>query len=610
MKTEELNKIIKRIDIINLLEYSGNIVKKTELGYMGKCPFHSPGDDDTLEVDKKNNFLKCSWCEFEGNIIDYLTKLNNFKNGDLGNYLKEYFHTLKQKQEFEIQKITKHEIEIKIQDRYYTLVGIKYNKLMDMNITIKMNYKDIAPFFDNINLIKHNSRNEFIKEVKEHFFISEDIIKKDVDILTTIVEDKQREFLVKITQDDENKNKVFTITENEENRAIDILSKEDIFKKMLFDDLETLGYVGDERAKEVLFLSTMSRRLKNPISVLSLGSFSSGKSLGQNMILSLIPEDECFSYGRLSPKALSHFTKYQLRHKAFSVDEFKSIDEESLAQFREILSFGKTATAVAQVDRLTGQIETRSKEVYGPISMLISATHLEIDEETKSRFLVLPVDDSFKQNEKVIKAMINQEYNDIQEKEKIKTKYKILQKALKPVIINFPKDIRDKITFPSIKNEHKRILKNYLSFIKTICYVRQYQKKPEIIKNKNGEYVNIINIDKKDISDASRIMRQLYGDYMIELDSVYANVLKNILNYCINESKDSEIDYNEVTFSKKDIWLEYQNYNMSTLRKIFNKLLREEYIVKIYTKDKANNYYRLNVDKLDPFNAVKLKLFN
>ena len=609
MKIQELNKIIKDIDVIDLLEYSGNPVTKTNSGYIAKCPFHAEGADDSLTVDTKTKILKCNWCEFEGNVISYINKIHNFKNGDLAQYFKTYFQTQKQKL-YEIVRISKHEMEVKISDRYYTLVGVKYNKLMDMNVTVKVTYKDLPPFFDTVNLIKHNSRNEFVKEVKEHFFISQDIIAKDIDLLSKIIEKKQRDFLNKISDDDEDKKKVFTITQSEENKALDILSKTDIFKKYLFDDLEKLGYVGDEKAKQILYLASISRRMDSPISVLSLGGFSSGKSLGQNMILSLTPDDEYYAYGRLSPKALSHFTKYQLKHKVFAVDEFKSIDEESLAQFREILSFGKTSTAVAIVDRLTGQIQTITKEVYGPISMLISATHLELDEETKSRFLILPIDDSVKQNQKVIKAMINRSHIDTYEKQNIMRKHKILQKTLSPVTINFPKELRDKITFPHVKNEYKRILKNFLSFIYTIAYTRQYQKTKKTITDKNGEMHSVINIDKRDITDAVNILKSLYGAYMIELDSVYVNVLKNILSYCLNRSKDSEIEYNEVYFSKRDIWLEYKNYHMSTLKKIFNKLIDEEYIVRYYDRNKSNNYYKLNVDKLDPFNAVKMKVFD
>jgi predicted ATPase with chaperone activity len=60
----------------------------------------------------------------------------------------------------------------------------------------------------------------------------------------------------------------------------------------LFKDTETLGYVGEETNKKLMYLAATSRLLDDPISILILSESGSGKSYLVDTIKKLMPPED------------------------------------------------------------------------------------------------------------------------------------------------------------------------------------------------------------------------------------------------------------------------------------------------------------------------------
>jgi DNA primase len=392
MNIKKLEELTHKIDFTKLLESTGNKIQETKEGQMWQCPFHATGEDLFLNVNTVKKMAECSWCEKSWSMFDYIKELKKFDDNQAFEYLEKYYNETKSVPDYNITNFNKHEIVIKIEDREYQLTGVKLKRLNDFSMTIKLTYNFKFSICD-VNLSRIKSRYDFIQEAKDYLFIGEDLLKQDIVLLMEAIEKLQRENILRLDEDDQNINRKFDYTEDEENKAIEYLSKHDVLKEDLLKDTEKLGYVGDKLGKIILYLACTSRKLNKPISVLSVANSSAGKSFAQDNILSLMPDDELYSFTRLTPMSLSHFGKKDLCNSIVCVDEFSGVEEEAMYQVRSLLSKGKLSIAYTSIDHKSGRMITKTKEVNGPVAFITSTTHEElIDDETRSRYIILKID--------------------------------------------------------------------------------------------------------------------------------------------------------------------------------------------------------------------------
>ncbi|MBL8992717.1 MAG: hypothetical protein JNM63_05210 [Spirochaetia bacterium] len=391
--------------------------------------------------------------------------------------------------------------------------------------------------------------------------------------------------------------KVFTYSKDEEKEALEYLKHNDPLERELFQDLEVLGYSGDDLAKIVLYVAVTSRKLDKPLSVLSVANSSAGKSFGQEVISSLVPDDELFSYTRLSPRSLSHFGKYDLQNKALFLDEFVGSEDESSSQLRSLLSRGHITTGYSTMDSMTGKVQTINKDVFGPIALLSSATNENrIDDETRSRFMILPVDESQEQTARVMASMIerNTERGVLSQgqRDKIRRKYQMFQKVLRPVTVVLPDPWANKIQFNSERISQKRRFQGYLSFLYAVALHRQFQKDVKVLMTPSNEKVEVIVVDRRDILLTNSVMSRLYGAGSQDLNPVNRKMLLDIQAFCDVQGKQAGIPPGEITFTRRDI-RESGRWDAVPCRRAFEKLLELEYIEKSFGHKRARHFYRL-----------------
>jgi len=614
MNIQETNKILKRCNILHLLEYAESKPVKQEDEWRIICPFHEPYSDHLLKINPETKQLECTWCGWKGDILDFLSKKFSFKNGDAHEYIERYWKENKPREKYNIVEQSNHKTEIEINGLYFTLTGLNLKVLHDFSMTVKIEFQNLPPFFNKVNLSRKRTREELVSEIQEHFQLSEEVISSTINILMEAVEKLQEDNIKRIEEEKEGVKKEFKPSSSEQDQAEKALQG-DILNNDLLTDLERYGYVGDEGVKKFLYLAKISHMLENPISVLAVAQTSAGKSFAEETILKFVPDELLLHRTRLTDKAISHFGKHELVHKILLVDEYLGMKSENMSQTRSMLSKGRISTSFPTVDKLTGQIRTIVKDVFGPVAIFTSTTNEDIvDEESRNRYFILPIDESREQMLRIMRQMVRNKTPEgvrrAKERGMIERKHKAIHKSLRPVVPVFPPEWEDQLTFNCQKLSLKRSFNHYLSMIETLALLRQYTKKSFPVKCGDGTMLECIWVELRDVLDVNKIILELFGPFFSELSVTDQKCLDGIIKFCKTEAKKSKMEYYEIPFSRADLrW--YLGWERRPIRTSFENLIEMEYIYRVYGSGKGSHYYKLNIDKgTDPLSSIKLKLWD
>lgn len=194
-----------------------------------------------------------------------------------------------------------------------------------------------------------------------------------------------------------------------------IADEEDIlasFRK----DLEQAGLAGEQTGAQIIYLCVTSRVLpwgrvtNRPVSAISKGTTSTGKSYALRTVLRFFPEESVFDLGSMSRKFLL-YTDESLEHRFVVVPEWASIanDEEIVASLRTLLSEGKLIHGTVDSDC---RREARRIEKAGPTGLLMTTTASATDTELETRCLSFVTDDTPEQTRRVFEALAGLEDDD------------------------------------------------------------------------------------------------------------------------------------------------------------------------------------------------------
>jgi len=155
-------------------------------------------------------------------------------------------------------------------DRQYHIKGMQRSDTQ-LKATIKAS-KDVTanlPFeLTTIDLYSSRSRLWFAKLCSGLFDALEELVKEDVGKILTLVEEYRPNAKKETTKEP---------TGKEKETALKFLKNPDMFEEVL-TDLETLGVTGEKSNKIVCYLTTISRKLDDPLSTLIQSRSSAGKS--------------------------------------------------------------------------------------------------------------------------------------------------------------------------------------------------------------------------------------------------------------------------------------------------------------------------------------------
>jgi len=449
---------------------------------------------------------------------------------------------------------TKHGFITGYGERQYEIKGIQRGDTQ-LKVTIKAS-ADVAanlPFeLSTIDLYSSRSRIWFAKLCADLFGAAAELIKEDIGRILNLVEDYKPK---------QQKTKANEPTKSEKAEALGLLKGKDMFSEILAD-LETIGVTGEETNKLVGYLSAVSRKLEEPLSVLIQSRSAAGKSTLQDAILSMVPDEDYVKYTRITDQALFYKDENSLVNKILAIEEETGMGGAAYS-IRNIQSSKKITVAATGKDPGTGKMKTEEYTVNGPVSVMITTTAAELEGETASRFLFLTIDESSKMTEAIHNMQRQKETLEglIRKKksEHIIKKHKNAQRLLKPLAVVNP--FTRYLSYPNKSLRTRRDHKKYLGLIRAIAFLHQYQRKIKTVQVQGGmEYIEVI-LD--DIEKANRLSNEVLGQSLDELAKPSRTLLSAIYNMVKELSEKKDIPLDEVYFNRRMIrehigWTDWQ----------------------------------------------------
>lgn len=274
---------------------------------------------------------------------------------------------------------------------------------------------------------------------------------------------------------------------DKETPIINTLLKEGrLWDRIVLDELDK-KHIGDKKAKEVIFLCSLGRLVKNKNSyafnVLVLSKSSAGKDHLIGSVLKLFPRGDYETYGRTSATALNYLHSIEEQKEGEEFIEpydydgkilyLREISDTSLNNevMKEFTSGEDKVSQIAITKSKGGGIDI--KKILGHPCVFCTTANTIPTEETRNRYNIIGCDES---DEQTIKTM---GYEPSEYSEDIKN----FIAGLKPHNVEIPKEIIDFIksylSKTKIKLRFRRDFPRLLDFIKAVTIFHQAERRNE-----------------------------------------------------------------------------------------------------------------------------------
>jgi DNA primase catalytic core len=364
-----------------------------------------------------------------------------------------------------------------------------------------------------------------------------------------------------------------SMTEYEREAALELLRTSDLLNRIV-SDFAACGVVGEETNKLVGYLAAVSRKLDTPLAVVIQSSSAAGKSSLMDAVLAFVPDEERIKYSAMTGQSLFYMGETNLKHKVLAICEEEGASRAAYA-LKLLQSDGELTIASTGKDAQSGNLVTQEYRVEGPVSIMLTTTAIEIDEELLNRCLILTVDEGREQTEAIHRLQRQKRTLDglrlKQEKQRILDVHRNAQRLLKPLAVVNP--YADQLTFLSDKTRTRRDHEKYLTLIDTIALLHQYQREIRTV-NHAGEELAYIEVTAADIEQANRLVHEVLGRSLDELPPVTRRVLQQIVAAVTARSVPRE----SVRFSRREV-REWTGLGDTPLRKHVERLVELEYLL-------------------------------
>jgi DNA primase len=449
----------------------------------------------------------------------------------------------------------------------YEIVGAKELFVTNLRVNVKAICGGES-YYDNADLASGRSRRSLAETFSQLFSIEYRIVERDLMRILDYYANERDRKLAELSTTGEKKE----LTAEERELGLAFLTNSDMFDEIV-RDMDTLGYVGEDLNKVLLYLAASSRILDDPISVMILSQSAAGKSMLVSTLKKLIPAEDVISLTSLSDQALNYIAS--MLHKFLDLGE--AVHSETIEhQIRDMLSAKELSRLVTIKDEKTGQMRSELKRTPAIVAAVMTTTRQNINPENASRFFVINTDETKEQTRR-IHAVQREKYTLARYTEKagivphIVKKHHAAQRLLKKVAIvnNFSGHLDFPDTIMRVRRDHER----FIDLIACVCFLRQHMK--ELANNGGLEY---IECDIEDYRIAYNIMiNGVLASTMIELPKSATELYSNLRELAKEQAKKKNLKVNEVTLTQREIRVN-TGYGQSWIRENMRKLVEYEYV--------------------------------
>jgi DNA primase catalytic core len=403
---------------------------------------------------------------------------------------------------------------------------------------------------DTFDLYAARARASFIAQAAGELRVSDDMLKADLGRVLLKLEALQDTAI-----QDALKPKapaVPAMTADEHMAALHLLNDKDLPARILAD-FEAVGVVGEATNKLVGYLAAVSRKLERPLAVVIQSSSAAGKSSLMDAVLSFVPEEERVQYSAMTGQSLFYMGQTNLKHKILAIAEEEGAHRASYA-LKLLQSEGELTIASTGTDPATGNLVTQEYRVEGPMSLFMTTTAIDIDEELMNRCLVLSVDEDREQTRAIHRLQRERRtlagLTKKHERQAILALHRNAQRLLRPLAVVNP--WADQLTFLDDRTRTRRDHDKYLTLIDAIALLHQHQR-PIKSTSIAGQVVEYIEATVADIALANRIAHQVLGASLDELPPQTRRVLCSVRELVQERMKEQGLPQREVRFARGEL---------------------------------------------------------
>lgn len=398
------------------------------------------------------------------------------------------------------------------------------------------------------------------------------------------------------------------LSPDEEKAALETLRDRNLLKRILAD-FEAIGYIGEKVNKLIAYLATVSRLLPDPLAVLVLSRSGAGKTTLQNAACTFVPPESVIQYTRLTGQSLFYRDENALKNKVLAIEEEDGM-REAMYSIKTLISSQKLCVAATRTDAKTGKFSVDEYTVNGPVVVMVSTTNPDaLDDETKQRFLVLTIDESPEQTRGILEAQFTKNtdewYRITSDESAIQRQHHNMQRVLKPLTVTFTRDL--KLVWPYGRLQMRREQKKFVSLVKAIALLHQYQRKTGTIKRMDGTVVHYVQATQKDIDLALELGRDVFARNVDDVSPTARALLARIGDLVKDKYDDMreldpkrELHFFEVPFTRKEL-RERIGWSETQVRRNIDQLVELGYIGRISGRQGSTfRYLLLDDGSADP----------
>jgi DNA primase len=337
-----------------------------------------------------------------------------------------------------------------------------------LRATVKVT-RDEALHVDTLDLYASRSRAEFARRASKAFGVETDAV--EAALLALVVEAEKA-----AEEETEEETTPAPMTDTEREEALVFLKREGLLDQVA-KDVDTLGYVGEETNKRLLYLVAISRKLEDPLSAIVLSQSGAGKSGLTEAIEKLCPPEDVVLLTRLTPQSLYYTEPGFLDRKLVIVEERYGSMEADYS-IRVLQSRKKLIAAAPVKDPQSGNMRTKVFTVEARAAFIEATTASSVNHENATRCFELQMDETEEQTRRIHERQRLQRTGRglelRKEAQSVTRRHWNAQRLLEtlPVVIPFA----ERLSFPSSWMRTRRDHARFLNLIEVSAFLHQHQR--------------------------------------------------------------------------------------------------------------------------------------
>lgn len=479
--------------------------------------------------------------------------------------------------------------QLEMENRRYQIRGLTPTNLDRLKVTVRLNLisnpEPAAFHLDTLDLYHAGARERFAAKAAVRLGVMEAEVEGD---LLAVIDPLERRRLELKPRAAPTGNAAVAMTPEDQADALEFLKQKDLLDQIP-EDLAVCGLVGERAAAQVGYLTLLSRKLPKPLSALVIARSGAGKSSLQDALCGFVPAEDLVRVTRLTGQALFYKDPYSLQSKVLAIAE-ETGAQQAMYSLRTLASDQRLSTEATRTDPQTGKLLTDHYELYGPVAIIITTTSPEaFDEETRSRFVQLTLDESREQTRAILEHQRQRRTLEGMTREttaeRMRKRHQCVQRLIRPLGVLNP--FIDQLRFPDQRLISRREQEKYLTLIDVMALLHQYQRPVK----RHGE-VEYVEVTRDDIDRATALARQVLVRGFDELAPPVRGMYQAAWEVFQTAADGLGVEATDVLLSRRELreatgWTDWQ------VRVYCQKLTELEYLEQVSGGNGRRSQYRL-----------------